>query len=81
VAIAVAIAATPIPHNRCHTRGATIVREFVAGDIVRPACVPTGGQLPTRDSVCSLAIVHVDVSHHNHRELLCASGGLMVSPS
>jgi hypothetical protein len=37
--------------------------------------VPTGAQVPTRDSVCSLAIVHVDVSHHNHRELLCPSGG------
>src|SRR5258708_32960093 len=37
-----------VPHNRYHTRGATIVGEFVDGEIVGPTSVPGGWQPPTR---------------------------------
>jgi len=35
-----------VPHNRCHTRGATIVGEFVAGEIAGPTAVPAGAHVP-----------------------------------
>jgi len=37
-----------VSHNRCHTRGATIVGEFVDGELVGPTSVPAGAQLPAR---------------------------------
>jgi hypothetical protein len=37
-----------VSHDRCHTRGATIVVKFVDGEIVRPTSVPAGAQLPAR---------------------------------
>src|SRR5258708_27797714 len=37
-----------VPHNRYHTRGATIVGEFVDGEIVGPTSVPAGWQPRTR---------------------------------
>jgi hypothetical protein len=35
-----------VSHNRGHTRGATIVGEFVDDNIVGPTSVPVGAQLP-----------------------------------
>jgi len=37
-----------VPHNRCRTRGATIMGEFVDGEILGPTSVPAGAQLPAR---------------------------------
>jgi hypothetical protein len=39
---------TFIPHNRCHTRGATIAGEPIDREIVGPTSVPAGAHVPAR---------------------------------